>query len=161
MAGRLATFRSRVLELDPRACCRVREELVRVAELDRHSWCTRGRRHQISFTISSCHPMDILHADPVLLSLDLLEQRAGLAGFHHGRSSTIRFILGSCRYSCFCAGHGRAVASSCRFSRCIMKGLTMRWSERRTAPRPHFKMTSTLPLQATRALVRRRSSCSR
>ena len=39
--------------------------------------------------------------------------------------------------------------------------LTMRWSERRTAPRPHFEMTSTLPLRATRALVRRRSSCSR
>ena len=39
--------------------------------------------------------------------------------------------------------------------------LTMRWSERRTAVRSHFEMTSTLPLRATRALVRRRSSCSR
>ena len=39
--------------------------------------------------------------------------------------------------------------------------LTMRWSERRTAVRATFEMTSTLPLRATRALVRRRSSCSR
>ena len=39
--------------------------------------------------------------------------------------------------------------------------LTMRWSERRTAVRSTFEMTSTLPLRATRALVRRRSSCSR
>src|SRR5947208_13381999 len=36
----------------------------------------------------------------------------------------------------------------------------MRWSERRTAPRLTFKMTFTLPLRSTRALVRRRSSCS-
>ncbi len=41
------------------------------------------------------------------------------------------------------------------------QGLTMRWSERRTAVRSTFEMTSTLPLRATRALVRRRSSCSR
>ena len=33
--------------------------------------------------------------------------------------------------------------------------------ERRTAVRPTSEMTSTLPLQATRVLVRRRSSCSR
>ena len=31
--------------------------------------------------------------------------------------------------------------------------LTMRWSERRTALCPHFEMTSTLPLRATRALA--------
>ena len=42
-----------------------------------------------------------------------------------------------------------------------LKRLTMRWSERRTAVRSTFEMTSTLPLRATRALVRRRSSCSR
>jgi hypothetical protein len=41
------------------------------------------------------------------------------------------------------------------------KGLTMRWSERRTVVRSTFEMTSTLPPRATRALVRRRSSCSR
>ena len=41
------------------------------------------------------------------------------------------------------------------------KDLTMRWSERRTAVRSTFEMTSTLSLRATRALVRRRSSCSR
>src|SRR5436190_3943900 len=41
------------------------------------------------------------------------------------------------------------------------KHLTRRWSERRTAVRPTFKMIRTLPLRATRALVRRRSSCSR
>jgi hypothetical protein len=41
------------------------------------------------------------------------------------------------------------------------KGLTMRWSERRTAVRSTFEMTYTLLLRATRALVRRRSSCSR
>jgi len=39
--------------------------------------------------------------------------------------------------------------------------LTRRWSERRTAARSTFEMTSTLSLRATRALVRRRSSCSR
>ena len=39
--------------------------------------------------------------------------------------------------------------------------LTMRWSERRTAVRSTFEMISTLPLRATRGLVRRRSSCSR
>ena len=39
--------------------------------------------------------------------------------------------------------------------------LTMRWSERRTALRPTFEMISTLPLRSPRALVRRRSSCSR
>ena len=37
----------------------------------------------------------------------------------------------------------------------------MRWSERRTAVRSTFEMTSTLSFRATRALVRRRSSCSR
>ena len=42
-----------------------------------------------------------------------------------------------------------------------VQGLTMRWSERRTAVRVSFEMTSTLPLRATRGLVRRRSSCSR
>ena len=41
------------------------------------------------------------------------------------------------------------------------KHLTMRWSERRTAVRSTFEMTSTRSLRATRALVRRRSSCSR
>src|SRR6266480_4187155 len=35
----------------------------------------------------------------------------------------------------------------------------MRWSERRTAVRSTFEMTSTLSLRAARALVRRRSSC--
>src|SRR6266542_1279876 len=35
----------------------------------------------------------------------------------------------------------------------------MRWSERRTAVRSTFEMTSALSLRATRALVRRRSSC--
>jgi hypothetical protein len=44
---------------------------------------------------------------------------------------------------------------------CGQKDLTMRWSERRTAVRSTFEMTSTLPLRATRALVRRRSSYSR
>ena len=44
---------------------------------------------------------------------------------------------------------------------CFRQGLTMRWSERRTAVRSTLEMTSTLPLRATRALVRRRSSCSR
>ena len=39
--------------------------------------------------------------------------------------------------------------------------LTRRWSERRTAVRSTFEMTSTLPFRATRASVRRRSSCSR
>ena len=39
--------------------------------------------------------------------------------------------------------------------------LTMRWSERRTAVRSSFEITSTLPPLATRALVRRRSSYSR
>ena len=39
--------------------------------------------------------------------------------------------------------------------------LTIRLSERRTALRSTLEMTSTLPLRATRALVRRRSSCSR
>jgi hypothetical protein len=39
--------------------------------------------------------------------------------------------------------------------------LTRRWSERRTAVRSTFEMTSTPSLQATRALVGRRSSCSR
>jgi hypothetical protein len=42
-----------------------------------------------------------------------------------------------------------------------MSRLTKRWSERRTAVRSTFEMTSTLPLQAPRALVRRRSACSR
>jgi hypothetical protein len=37
--------------------------------------------------------------------------------------------------------------------------LTMRWSERRTAVRSTFEMTSTLPFPARRGLVRRRSSC--
>ena len=37
----------------------------------------------------------------------------------------------------------------------------MRWSERRTVVRSTFEMTSTLALRATRALARRRSSCSR
>ncbi len=41
------------------------------------------------------------------------------------------------------------------------KDLTMRWSERRTAVRSTFEMTSTFQLRAARALVRRRSSCSR
>src|ERR1051326_4333864 len=48
--------------------------------------------------------------------------------------------------------------------RCVglhTQGLTMRWSERRTVVRSLFEMTSTFPLRATRALVRRRSSCSR
>src|SRR5439155_16722782 len=35
----------------------------------------------------------------------------------------------------------------------------MRWSERRTAVRSTFEMTSALSLRATRALIRRRSSC--
>jgi hypothetical protein len=35
----------------------------------------------------------------------------------------------------------------------------MRWSERRTAVRSTFEMTSKLPLRATRVRVRRRSSC--
>ena len=39
--------------------------------------------------------------------------------------------------------------------------LTRRWREQRTAVRSTFEMTSTLPLRATRALVRRRSSYSR
>jgi hypothetical protein len=39
--------------------------------------------------------------------------------------------------------------------------LTMRWSERRTDVRSTFEMTSTLSFRAMRALVRRRSSCSR
>jgi hypothetical protein len=39
--------------------------------------------------------------------------------------------------------------------------LTMRWSERRTAVRSTLEMISTPPPQATRALVRRRSSYSR
>jgi hypothetical protein len=39
--------------------------------------------------------------------------------------------------------------------------LTRRWSERRTAVRSTFEMTSTRPLRATCALVRRRSSLSR
>jgi hypothetical protein len=39
--------------------------------------------------------------------------------------------------------------------------LTMRWSERRTAVRLLFEMTSTRPVRATRAIVRRRSSYSR
>jgi len=43
----------------------------------------------------------------------------------------------------------------------VQKGLTKRWSERRTALRSTFEMISTLPLRATRALVRRRSSSSR
>src|SRR5205823_2271258 len=42
-----------------------------------------------------------------------------------------------------------------------MKDLTMRWSERRTVVRSTFEITLTLPLRATRDLVRRRSSCSR
>ena len=42
----------------------------------------------------------------------------------------------------------------------MLTGLTMRWSERRTAVRSTFEMTSTLSLRATRALVRRRSSYS-
>jgi len=41
------------------------------------------------------------------------------------------------------------------------ENLTKRWSERRTAVRSTFEMTSTFPLRATRDLVRRRSSCSR
>ncbi len=47
------------------------------------------------------------------------------------------------------------------FPVCRVFRLTMRWSEQRTAVRSTFEMTSTLPLRATRALVRRRSSCSR
>jgi hypothetical protein len=39
--------------------------------------------------------------------------------------------------------------------------LTMRWSERRTAVRSAFEMTSTLPLRAMRAPSGRRSSYSR
>ena len=39
--------------------------------------------------------------------------------------------------------------------------LTMRWSERRTAVRSTFEITTSLPLRATRGLVRRRSSWSR
>ena len=52
----------------------------------------------------------------------------------------------------------------CAFSRASTshaKHLTMRWSERRTAVRSIFEMTSTLPPRSTRALVRRRSPCSR
>ena len=45
--------------------------------------------------------------------------------------------------------------------RALLKHLTMRWSERRTAVRFTFEMTSTLPPLAMRALVRRRSSRSR
>jgi hypothetical protein len=41
------------------------------------------------------------------------------------------------------------------------EGLTMRWSERRTAVRSTFEMISTLPLRATRSPASRRSSCSR
>ena len=48
-----------------------------------------------------------------------------------------------------------------RFISWTPQGLTMRWSERRTAVRSTFEMTSTLQLRATHALVRRRSSCSR
>ena len=40
-------------------------------------------------------------------------------------------------------------------------GLTKRWSERRTAARFTFEMTSTLPLRATPGLVCRRSAWSR
>ena len=72
--------------------------------------------------------------------------------------------------------HGSESAASCpiavfivsQFTRYMLgrylmtrMDLTMRWSERRTAVRSTFEMTSTLPLRATRALVRRRSSCSR
>ncbi len=53
----------------------------------------------------------------------------------------------------------RPVAARARCSHATH--LTMRWSERRTAVRPTFEITSALPLRATRALVRRRSSCSR
>ena len=54
--------------------------------------------------------------------------------------------------------HGRAPRIS---KHARKKDLTMRWSERRTAVCSTFEMTSTLPPRTTRALVRRRSSCSR
>jgi len=60
------------------------------------------------------------------------------------------------------AGRGHQNRSSQTTSvRIHAKGLTMRWSERRSAVRSTFEMISTLPFRATRAVVRRRSSCSR
>ena len=54
---------------------------------------------------------------------------------------------------------GQLIGCDCDVADCT--DLTMRWSERRTVPGPHFKITSTQTFRATRGLVRRRSSCSR
>src|SRR5436305_14016467 len=56
-------------------------------------------------------------------------------------------------------GNGRKTSTAILMRR-PKNDLTMRWSERRTGVRFTFEMTSTLPLRATRALVRRGSSCS-
>jgi hypothetical protein len=75
-----------------------------------------------------------------------------------GATSADAPLLCSTR-ACLC----RRFCSLCDlcFSTSRTKRLTRRWSERRTAVRSTFEMTSILPPQATRAFVRRRSSCSR
>ena len=56
--------------------------------------------------------------------------------------------------------HNAGIVALCSFS-LQTAGLTMRWSEQRTAVRSTFEMISTLLLRATRGFVRRRSSYSR
>ena len=99
-------------------------------------------------------------------------EHASCASVHPRHSATSAYRARRWRYSAQRLDGDHALwirrAESCsqsygaviRHTRCT-KGLTMRWSERRTAVRSTFEMTSTLPLRATRALVRRRSSCSR
>ena len=100
-------------------------------------------------------PRDLLHSDG---------DSPGMVSFRFASSPpSVYRVVCPCRHP-----H----ATHCRFARVSSSRrgtrfpsphnhLTGRWSERRTAVRSTFEMTSTLPLRATRVLVRRRSSCSR
>jgi hypothetical protein len=79
------------------------------------------------------------------------------------RNFLVRSAFRSHRLVRYPAAHVRVrvVRMVPRMSACYEIRLTTRWSERRTAVRFTFEMTSTHSLRATRVFVRRRSSCSR
>ena len=113
-----------------------------------------------TFPIGSLPPFLLLRASVRSLSI-ISRQR--------GRKQRMEFSISSFS-SALCSWASQhirfgprwwAADCSAKEARDQVTGLTMRWSERRTALRSTFEMTSTLPPRATRALVRRRSSCSR
>jgi len=140
--------------------------LVLVRSYERLTNCAEFRRYHCSASVSRVR--DPRLPRPARTSAAASPHRGPTACRHHIISAVIRLFCGRLSLGfvfprcILChlfdrSGYSRLAEIIARWH----NDLTRRWSERRTAVRPHFEMTSPFPLRATLALVRRRSSCSR